>query len=187
VCSLEIISAQGKKKGQHFYVGNRMEWEGHIKKSTSEGSDAFQWMYRMEYSAFLNLCTIIHPQIQVNTEMSRCRAIKSPIIVEIVLRCFLCCLDVGSYFNIKLCADFSSAVEVHQCNFELWIIGMKVSSHCCTGLFIAKLSGCNKGVLHVYMGLLQIQVSSSSETGNVKTHFSGHYQIYRINVEAACD
>ena len=144
-------------------------------------------------NGILKLCTIIHPHIQVDTEMFTCRALKSPVIFEIVLHCLLWWLDVGNYLDIWLCAGFSSAVEVHRCNFELWIIGMKVSRHrritrwSWTGIFIAKLSGCNKGVLHVYMGLLQIQVSSSSETGNVKTHFSGHYQIYRINVEPACD
>jgi len=35
--------------------------------------------------------------------------------------------------------------------------------------------------------LLQIKVPSSSETGNVKAYFSGHYQTYGINVQAACD
>ena len=28
---------------------------------------------------------------------------------------------------------------------------------------------------------------SKSETGNVKAYFSGHYQTYGINVQAACD
>ena len=35
--------------------------------------------------------------------------------------------------------------------------------------------------------LLWIIVPSSSETGNVKAYFSGHYQTYGINVQAACD
>jgi len=35
--------------------------------------------------------------------------------------------------------------------------------------------------------LLQMPVPSSSETGNVKAYVSGHYQTYRINVQAACD
>jgi len=35
--------------------------------------------------------------------------------------------------------------------------------------------------------LLQIKVPSKSETGNVKAYFSGHYQTYGINVQAACD
>jgi len=33
--------------------------------------------------------------------------------------------------------------------------------------------------------LLRIKVPSSPETGNVKAYFSGHYQTYGINVQAA--
>jgi len=34
--------------------------------------------------------------------------------------------------------------------------------------------------------LLQIKVPKSSETRNAKAYFSGHYQTYGINVQAAC-
>ena len=35
--------------------------------------------------------------------------------------------------------------------------------------------------------LLQKQTPSSEESGNVKAYFSGHYQTYGINIQAACD
>jgi hypothetical protein len=35
--------------------------------------------------------------------------------------------------------------------------------------------------------LLPIQTPSTTETGHVKSYFSGHYQAYGINVQAACD
>jgi len=35
--------------------------------------------------------------------------------------------------------------------------------------------------------LLQIKVPANAETGNVKAYFSGHYQTYGINMQAACD
>ena len=54
VCVLQNISAHGKSKGQHF-DRNRMEWKDHIEELTEEGSDAFQQMFRMEYSVFLKL------------------------------------------------------------------------------------------------------------------------------------
>jgi len=62
-----------------------VEWEGHITKLTAEGSDAFQQMYRMEYNEFLKLCTIIHPKVRVNDEMSRHRTVMGSITVEIML------------------------------------------------------------------------------------------------------
>ena len=66
-----------------------MEWAKHITELTSEGSDTFQQMYRMEYSTFLQLCTIIHPQVQVDDKMSSCRTWMGPITVEIMLHCLL--------------------------------------------------------------------------------------------------
>jgi hypothetical protein len=41
--------------------------------------------------------------------------------------------------------------------------------------------GCLDGIL------LKIQTPSAKEAGNVKSYFSGHYQRYGINVQAACD
>ena len=35
--------------------------------------------------------------------------------------------------------------------------------------------------------ILKIKVPPKSETGNVKAYFSGHYQTYGINFQAACD
>jgi len=34
--------------------------------------------------------------------------------------------------------------------------------------------------------LLNIKVPSKSATGNLKAYFSGHYQTYGINIQAAC-
>ena len=34
---------------------------------------------------------------------------------------------------------------------------------------------------------LKIQTPAASETGNVKAYYSGHYQAYGINIQAACD
>ena len=41
--------------------------------------------------------------------------------------------------------------------------------------------GCIDGLL------MKIQTPSKSKTGNVKSFFSGHYQTYGINIQAACD
>jgi len=56
-----------------------MEWERHISELISGGPEAFEKMYRKEYSKFLVLCTIISPKILVNDEMSRCRTGKDTI------------------------------------------------------------------------------------------------------------
>ena len=78
-----------KEERSSFYVRNGMELGSHIAEHTSEGSDAFQQMYRIEYSAFLKLCTILSPQAQVNDEMSRHRTSMGSKTVEIMLHCLL--------------------------------------------------------------------------------------------------
>ncbi len=46
------------------------------------------------------------------------------------------------------------------------------------------IDGC-VGCLDGY--LLQIQTPSSRETGHVKAYFSGHYRMYGVHIQAACD
>jgi len=86
-----------------------MNWEKHISELTAEGNDAFQRLYKMEYSLFLKLCSIISPQVQVNDEMSRRRTGKDSVTVEIMLHCCLRWLAGGSYLDIKLSAGISKA------------------------------------------------------------------------------
>jgi len=66
-----------RKKGEaNIYVRNRIEWEKHIQELDVEGPEAFQKMYRMDYSTFMKLCDIISPKIVVNEEMSMVRTGK---------------------------------------------------------------------------------------------------------------
>ena len=65
-----------------FYVRNRIAWDIHISELPAEGNDAFQRLYRMDYSLFLKLCSIISPQVQVNDEMSRHRTGKDSVMLQ---------------------------------------------------------------------------------------------------------
>jgi len=81
----------------------------HIKELAVEGPEAFQKIYRMEYSTFMKLCDIKHPKIIVNDEMSRVRTGKDAIKVKIMLHCLLRWLSSGSYLDIRLSAGISLA------------------------------------------------------------------------------
>jgi len=112
-----------EKEERPTYVRNRMELERHIAELTAEGNYAFQ--YRMEYSSFLTLCTIIRPQVQVNAEMSRFRTGKHSIIVKIMLQCLLQWLGVGSYLDISLSAGISKTVFyncIYKCIKVIWTL-----------------------------------------------------------------
>jgi len=108
-----------KRKDQHFVL----EQNG-VGKTTAEGNDAFQCLYRMEYNSFLKLSTISSPQVHVYDEMSRRRTGEDSITVEIMLHCLLRWLGGGSYLDIRLSTGFRKlhftvTYKVNGCNFGL--------------------------------------------------------------------
>ena len=62
-----------KEERPKFYAINKMAWEKHISESTAEMNDAFQQLYRMEYSSIVKLCSIISPQSKL---MMRCPGVE---------------------------------------------------------------------------------------------------------------
>ena len=75
-CVLVGEYLEEKDQRPKFYVRERIAWEQHMSELAAEGNDAFQQLYRMDYSSFLKLCSIIRPQVQVNDDMSRHRTGK---------------------------------------------------------------------------------------------------------------
>ena len=49
-CVLVGEYLEEKEERPKFYVRNRIAWEKHISELTAEGNDAFQQLYRMDYS-----------------------------------------------------------------------------------------------------------------------------------------
>ena len=153
----------------------------------------------MSYTSFKKLCTLIDPIVNVNADMSRRRTSKGPIITEIMLHCLLRWLAGGSYVDIRLCVGISVAsfyVCLDKCMKAILQIEELSYSfpktedlHNRSNEFQAlSTNGAMKGCVACVDGfLLRIQVPASTETGNVKAYFSGHYSAYGINVQAACD
>jgi len=112
-CVLVGEYLEEKDERPKFYVRERIAWEQHMSELAAEGNDAFQQLYRMDYSSFLKLCSIIRPQVQVNDEMSRRRTGKDSVTVEMMLHCLLRWLAGGSYLDIKLSAGISQAAFYH--------------------------------------------------------------------------
>ena len=104
-----------EKERRTFYV--RIEWEKHIQEQAVEGPEAFQKMYRMEYSIFIKLCDIISPKILVNDEMSQHRTVKDAITIEIMLHCLLRWLISDSCLDIRLSTGISPA-KFYSCIYK---------------------------------------------------------------------
>ena len=68
----------GEEAGERasFYVRDRLEWSQHVQQLMSESGDAFSRVYRMKYASFNKLCSIIHPIVAVDEEMSQIRTSK---------------------------------------------------------------------------------------------------------------
>ena len=130
--------------------------------------------------------------------MSQIRTGKAPIITEIALHCLLRWLGGGSYLDIRLSAGISTAsfyVCVHKCMDVIMSCNQLAYSFPTTAHEIQQAvedfkQHCTNGVIDGCVAcldglLVRIQTPSSSETGNVKSYFSGHYHTYGLNIQAA--
>jgi hypothetical protein len=194
--------AQCRQHRESYYVRSRLEWDAHVAKLAEEGPHAFSRLYRIEPESFVKLCTIIRPFVEkdVVKAINRSGNDKGPITTEIAVHCLLRWLGGGSYLDIRLsvgisvpsmyrivhvcmnaiilCDEFEIEFPSNNTDLEATAEGFKsISSH---GILDGCV-GCLDGIL------LKIQTPSSNEVGNVKSFFSGHYQTYGINVQAACD
>jgi len=148
----------------------------------------------------MKLCDIVCPKITVYDEMSRVRAGKDAIMVEMMLKCLLRFLSGGSYLDIRLNAGISlakfyacickcmDAIQEPEDLAYKFPSTTKEVDKAAQGFEPLSSRAAMKGRVVCLVGyLVQIKVPSSSHTGNVKAYFSGHYLTYGRNVQAVCD
>ena len=180
-----------------YYIRDRLLWNQHVQKLLEEGPTAFDRVYRMSYESFKKLVEIIKPHLKVEEKMTMLCTGKPPISPELQLHCLICWLSGGSYLDIRLTAGMSVCTfyrSIERCleailkapelayafptDYEEAARNFRsISSH-------GAITGC---VACVDGYFLEIQTPGASETGNVKAYYSGHYQAYGINIQAACD
>ena len=193
------VDSISPKRRALFHVRDRMEWLRHLDNLHAEGNGAFRRLYRMNYDSFVRLLGIIRPAIQVDESMSTIRSSKGPIIPEIMLHCLLRWLSGGEHLNIRLVAGISKA-SFYRCIYKCIDAILAADELSFTfpsgeGISIAARqfrSISSNDAIHGCVAcldgfLMLIQTPSSKETGHVKSYFSGHYQTYGINIQAACD
>ncbi|MBV5267579.1 MAG: transposase family protein, partial [Burkholderiaceae bacterium] len=183
------------------YFRDRLEWNPHAEELLQEGDVAFRRLYRMTHASFVKLCSYIHPFVTMDESMSRRRTGgKGPITTELALHCLLRWLSGGSHLDIRLCVGISTAsfyrivykcisaiLRVDELGYDFPTSEDEISeasnnfARCSTNNVVQGCVAALDGML------LRIHTPASKETGNVKAYFSGHYQDYGINVQAACD
>lgn len=178
----------------------RLHWDSHVEMLRREGM--YERTYRMSEVSFAKLIDLIRPAISVDHGMSFVSTAGTtlPIIPEIFLHCFLRYLCGGSHIDIRLVAQVSTSSFyrcVHACinaifncremhfSFEAEPDVLSNRMKCFEALSSHRIFrgcvGCIAGVL------IEIKRPSSAEVPNSRDYFSGHYQMYGLNVQAVCD
>jgi hypothetical protein len=194
-----FILGASSRKNQSPFVRSRLCWDDHAKKLLREGE--FRNMYRMSYNSFCKLVELLRPSLTVNEVQARRRSSgEDPIYTEIILHCLIRYMAGGASQDIRVTAGMTKRY-FYSCVHR----GIDAVNNCATlnlifptseeklketaVLFQRKSSfGELNGCISALDGwLCRILIPSPKETPNVSSYFSGHYQCYGVNVQAACD
>ena len=154
----------------------------------------------MSHDSFNKLLSAIQQDLEVDREMAELRG--GAILPEICLYVCLRYLAGGSYSDIKYFTGISSASfyrvlwktmrAINQSKSEILSIKFPATTaeapDAAMGFQSVSQGSCIWNCVAAVDGYhLQIQTPSKAEAKNVKSFFSGHYQTYGVNVQAACD
>ena len=177
----------------------RLNWRKHIKSLKRQG--LFRLYYRMSYPAFMKLLNLLQNDLAVNPRKSRNRTSnQDPIYAELTLHCTLRFLAGASYLDVMMHTGISRTA-FYSCVYKgidaicscpelelkmpLSLSEMKAAANSFKNISLdGRLNGCI-GALDGW--LCWIKVPSESDTCNVGSYFSGHYQSYGVNKQATCD
>jgi DDE superfamily endonuclease len=174
----------------------RLHWKQYWKRHVTRGT--FKRRLRMKKESFDLLLSYIYKWLLVNEQMANLQG--GTIILELCLYCTLRWLAGGSYLDISDVAGISKAsfyrvvwktITAIVCCDEMQIKWPSTAEEIQKG--IAGFSSisyeqaiCNcVGVLDGF--LVRIKVPTKKEAANVRVFFSGHYQCYGVNCQAATD
>lgn len=174
----------------------RLDWEKFIE--THGKRRDFKRHLRMSRKSFDLLLSYIQKDLEANEAMASLRG--GVIIPEIRLYCTLRWLAGGSYSDIYLFMGISrpsfyrvtwqTIRAINKCE-ELKIRVPKTQEECAKaadGFKSISFQGCIDNCVYVVDGYhLQMTTPSKKEAKNVRSYFSGHYQTYGVNIQAACD
>jgi hypothetical protein len=198
--AMTAFVASSERARSPMYVRDRLRWSEHVEELCQEGDLAFRRLYRMTPESFNKLCNLIRPLMPINEDMSKRRTGKDPISVEMSLHCVLRFLAGASPLDIRLVVGISFPSfyrVVYRCIDAILRVD-ELAYHfpstdddilqAARGFSLVSSHNIVQGCVACVDGmLLRIDTPCQSETGNVKSYFSGHYQDYGINVQAACD
>jgi hypothetical protein len=177
-------------------VEQRLVWDNFVGKYG--GRHDFERSIRMKLSSFKLLLSYVHQELLVDDVQASRRGV--PIIPELCLFCTIRYLSGGSYLDIR----FMTGISVPSVYRIIWKTMLAIVAcpklqvefpttdeelrQSALGFQSISTSNCISNCVTVIDGYhLAIQTPSKKEAKNVQSFFSGHYQCYGINIQAACD
>ena len=183
------------------FCRKRLDWDSHLQNYLREGDRSFRKFYRMSHASFLKLADLIRPHLQGNEKMAKLRTAGNDIIsTEMTLHCVLRFLSgapcdeirdkIGMsdpHFYYTLYKGIDAILRVDDLSYHFPQTPQEIQEAVSGFTAISSFQAIDGCVACLDGMLLRIQTPAANETANVKSYFSGHYQDYGINVQAACD
>ena len=185
-----------RKKGEERWAHKRIDWKLHVQKLLHE--KMFHKEYRMPHAAFVYLCIILGPAVTRNHSMSES---EEPITVEITVACGLRILAGGTQPDQKHIFGLSKT-EVHR-TFRRFLRAVNDVTELEIKLpatpdewekvrYAFEKKSRNSlfdGCVGAIDGFFQPTTCPTVKEvgGNVVAYYSGHYESYGLNCQAACD
>ncbi|ETI35142.1 hypothetical protein F443_18465 [Phytophthora nicotianae P1569] len=177
----------------------RLNWGLHRQTLLLEGQ--FEQCYRMSAASFDRLLSFVRPGLLRDEIQSERRTGTDPITPENMLQMTISWLAGGSFHTTRCLAgvspsgfyDVITAVMDALCECEELRIHSPTESssrieELASGFTKISKDGIMTGCVGCLDGwLCQIRAPSSREVPDVAAFFSGHYQMYGLNVQAICD
>lgn len=174
----------------------RLNWAAFRERHGSRTQ--FKRHLRMSAQSFDKLLSYVYDDLLVDFEMAQRRG--GPIIPELCLYCTIRYFAGGSYSDIHYFTGISKSsfyrvvrktiLAINTCE-QLQIRFPKDDAEvmlAAENFASISTNGAIKNCVCVVDGfLLKITTPSKKEAKNVRSYFSGHYQCYGVNVQAACD
>jgi hypothetical protein len=177
-------------------IEQRLVWSNFVDKYGARPD--FERSIRMKLSSFQLLLSYICQELLVDEAKASARG--TPIIPELCLFCTIRYLSGGSYLDIR----FLTGISVPSVYRVIWKTMMAIVNcpqlqikfpstaeelkQSALGFESVSTNGCITNCVTVIDGYhLAIQTPPKKEAKNVQSFFSGHYQSYGINIQAACD
>lgn len=177
----------------------RLDWEE--LKATFAGTLQFRRLLRMHEDSFEKLVRLLEDDLKRNALMGSLRG--GAISPEICVYCMIRYLSGGSYLDILFACGISQTTfyDIVWRTIDALIAskdpaldnikfpeGLEMCRRAAAGFESISSEGAIRNCVSVVDGyLLAIMTPSADDVGNVRSFFSGHYQKYGVNVQAACD